>query len=179
MKKSEVTQLAAMLASAYPHTKFDELSSAAYELALDDIDHEHARQAVRLLLQTCKFMPTIAEIREAVVRVRYGDPRPGGDAWGDVVAAMKRYGSYRMPPVDFQFPDAIVAQCVQAMGWRELCQSTNAVADRARFIELYDNWNRTERTRAQIAPGAESRTLGTSTAAQLMTQVTKLIGAGS
>ena len=36
------------------------------------------------------------------------------------------------------FTDPVTAQCVASLRWRELCDSENQAADRARFVELYD-----------------------------------------
>ncbi len=36
------------------------------------------------------------------------------------------------------FPDPTTMRCVELMQWSKLCSSENEVADRARFVELYD-----------------------------------------
>jgi hypothetical protein len=90
-------------------------------------------------------MPTIAEIREACMDLEHGEPKAGGEAWGEVLAAVSRWGIYRQPGLDFQFADPVVARAVQAFGWRNICNSENQQADRARFIELYDRLATVER----------------------------------
>jgi hypothetical protein len=165
MTEPEAAKLVTMLVTAYPSmmAKLTEEQQAdtrrIYRAMLVDLDYELAGKALRGLITTCKFMPTIAEIREAAMHVKFGRQRPGGDAWGDVVAAMKRYGSYRTPGVDFQFEDPLVARAVAAFGWKELCGSENAIADRARFIELYEHMLGNARTDSQIAPGLPEPTV--------------------
>ena len=159
MTEADAHKLVTMLVTAFPNimAKLDPEQRAdtrrLYRAMLMDLDVELAGSALRGLIATCKFMPTVAEIRAAAMQVKHGHTRPGGDAWGDVVRAMKRYGYTRTPGVDFQFDDPIAARCVDALGWQELCGSENAVADRARFIELYDQHAGHARTDAQIAPG--------------------------
>ena len=39
-----------------------------------------------------------------------------------------------------EIENPVLWKTLQAMGWRYLCSSTNGVADRARFIELYNEY---------------------------------------
>lgn len=126
----------------------------AYRNGLADLDDELVQRAVDVVTKTSERLPTIAKIRQAAVELQHGHRRPGGDAWGDVVAAIRRHGASKTPGVDFVFPDPLVARAVDRMAWRELCLSTNQVADRARFIELYDEYAHGIRTVAQVAAGA-------------------------
>lgn len=120
-----------------------------YRRMLGDLPYPVVNAAVERLLATAKFLPTIAEIREACVFVADGDKRTGLEAWGDVVRAMSRQGAYRVPGVDFFWRDPIVARCVSALSWPELCGSELVSSERARFIEAYDRIATAERTTQQ------------------------------
>jgi hypothetical protein len=159
VKPSEIAELVTMLAAAYPHTQFGEASASVYEMALADIDPTVFRSALVRLVQTSKFMPTIAEIREACVVVRVGARRPGGEAWGQVYNAIKRHGIYKQPGVDFQFLDPLTDEVVKEMGWRLLCTSEHSQSDRARFIELYEAKDKLQRADAQASPNATTPAL--------------------
>lgn len=137
MTKPEVAKLVAVIIAAFPKSGLDENSSAVYERMLVDLDWPAANAAVERLLATAKFPPTIAEIRESALTLHAGEVRPGGGAWGEVLRAIGRYGRNRVPGTDFQFTDPVTADCVRALSWRELCDSENQAADRARFVELY------------------------------------------
>lgn len=150
MKASQVTKVVTVLVAAFPNSHVTEDTSAVYESALVDLDYEQVDAAVGRLLRTSRFMPSIAEIREAVIEAGSGQPRPGGDAWGDVIAAVHRYGSRRDPV----FADPLVGRCVSSFGWEDLCLSENSTADRARFIELYDRIARAQRKEGQASIGA-------------------------
>lgn len=135
MKRSEAAELVALLVGAYPRGGVTEATCAVYESQLTDLTYEAASAAVGKLLRSSKFLPSIAEIREAVAQLALGDVRPGADAWGDVLHAIRKVGSYGNP----RFADPIVEQCVRALGWRNLClEGHNDAADRAKFCELYD-----------------------------------------
>lgn len=143
---------------------------------LGDLTLEQCMAGIRLLIQTRQFMPTVSEIRSAVLDLERGPVTAGGDAWGDVLAAMKSKGAHRTPGIDFTFPDVTTARCVQRLGWRDLCLSENTVADRARFIELYDKLateTRREKQAPVLAAAREQRELGA--AAESMQQAGKLI----
>lgn len=138
MTEPQVAKLVAVLIATYPSAKITADTSAVYERMLADLDFPAANAAIERLLATSKWLPTIAEIREAALTLYRGETRPGGDAWGEVLRAISRYGYARTPGIDFAFSDPVVAECVRALTWRELCDSENQEADRARFIELYD-----------------------------------------
>ncbi len=140
MTESEVAKLVAVLIAAFPGTRAGDETSAVYEGMLLDLDATVANAAVAQLVATKPaFMPSIAEIRERCASLTTGEIRAGGEGWGSVQKAIKRAGRYRVPGQDFTFVDPVVAEAVDAMGWVELCDSENATADRARFIELYDH----------------------------------------
>lgn len=134
MTQVETAKLVAVLLAAFPAAKVTGGTSQVYEKMLADLDYVAANAAVERLIATARFMPTVAEIRDAAMTLTTGEKRPGGDAWGDVLKAVRRFGRYRDPVFD----DPLVARCVAALGWVEICDSENQQADRARFIQLYD-----------------------------------------
>jgi len=110
--------LVAVLIAAYQGTKASEritpATSKVYERMLADLDYTAADAAMERLIATSMFLPTVAEIREATLAIRTGEVRPGGDAWGEVTRAIKRYGYVRCPGEDFQFSDQLTAATVRA-----------------------------------------------------------------
>jgi len=146
----------------------------SYVSNLSDLDRDKTRAAAMALVRTSKWMPTIAEIREMVVQQEHGRKRPGAEAWGDVQKAIKAKGVYRTPGVDFFFDDPLVAKAVGALGWTSLCNSELQGPDRARFIELYDSYDRAARTDAQLSAGATS-SLAAGRAAALVASVASKI----
>lgn len=156
MTKTEAAKLVAVLIAAFPHGKLTPQTSAVYEDMLSDLDYATTNAAVRRLMATARFLPTIAEIRGAALEVTHGQARPGGDAWGDVLDAVSRFGSYRRPVFD----DPVVDHAVAAFGWQNICLSENQQADRARFIELYDRLTTARAREAQMPPDVRQLTSG-------------------
>lgn len=149
MTPADVAELVAILAGAFPRPPMTERTMMVYERMLADLEVEAANRAVARLISTAKWLPTIAEIRAAAVEIARGARRAGAEAWGDVTEAIRRVGRYNPCP---NFDDPIVAECVRSFGWLSLCDSTNDIADRARFIELYDQL--AERGRRDEVAGA-------------------------
>lgn len=158
MTEAEAQKLVTVLVTAFPgqlgrmDREQQANTMAVYRGMLADLEYPVANAAVERLLATAKFMPTISEIRDVALTLMSDEQRAGGSAWGDVLEAVSKFGAYRVPGTDFQFSDPVTATCVNAMGWRNLCLSENQIADRARFIELYDH-ERGKARRLQLTEG--------------------------
>lgn len=148
MEKADAAELVALLSMAFPRPPMQEGTMQVYESMMLDLPRETAQAAVQRLITSSRFLPTIAEIRAAAVEVVRGPKRAGAEAWGDVTMAIRRVGRYRPPP---DFDDPLVSECVTNMGWLSLCDSTNETADRARFIELYDQIAARDRVDRQVS----------------------------
>lgn len=150
MTEVEAAKVVAILSASFPDSKWGEATCRAYESALADLDFELASDAVRRIVATSKFRPSISEIREAAAVVAVGERRAGADAWGDVVKAVRYVGSYGAP----KFDDPLTARAVEALGWRNLCLGDSSEAsDRARFCEVYDALSASERRSLVSEPG--------------------------
>lgn len=136
MTRSEAKKLLAMLALAFDN-ETKPVVAELYVEGMLDLDVEPAARGVKRIIGTERFFPRLAQIREATFnedRDGGNDSMEGAEAWSVVCKAISRVGMYRTPTFD----DQIIAHCVECFGWQELCLSENAVADRARFIELYN-----------------------------------------
>lgn len=154
MTRGEASKLVTLLAAAFPRAGVTTATSEVYEAMLADLPYPEASEAVARLLRTSRFLPTIAEIREAAVELKRGALRSGAEAWGDVLKQIRRVGHVGVP----KFQDPITAECVRILVWRNLAiEGTNDAADRARFCELYDDLARRDRVDevAGLPPRAE------------------------
>lgn len=109
-----------------------------FRTMLLDLDYLAANMAVKTLLATQKFLPSVSEVRELALNPS-ASITTGGDAWGAVRKAIDKSGHTRTPGIDFFFRDPLTARCVDALGWQNLCNSEMAQSDRARFIEMYED----------------------------------------
>lgn len=123
------------LAAAYANTEVTMPTIAVYDRLLADIPPDDLQTVVDQCLAECKFLPTIAEIREryhALTR-KLGQPS-ASEAWGEVTQQIRAVGYIGTPT----FANPVTAQVVKMMGWRDLCLGENMVADRAHFMKMYD-----------------------------------------
>lgn len=167
MTEPEVRKLLAVMTAALPRewsflTREQQASTESiYVRMLADLPYPAANAAVEALLATATKMPTIAEVRAATLRVMHGDARPGGDAWGEI----RRLTSYRDEDVIAGI-DLLALYVCDRMGWirrrvlsrggadvRQWCVSLgeNEAADRARFIELYEQLADKQRHEANVS----------------------------
>lgn len=166
MKKSEAAELVMMLMGAFPNARTNESTSQVYEAMLLDLDVAVARQAATRLIATSKFLPSIAEIREATTAQTHGPRKTGAEAFGELNEARRRFGPYRecrfnpetgrlhwrtpWPPLA---PDVERAMMLTWGSWVECCTvpGDHDMADRARFIAAYDGLS--ERQRQDLVAG--------------------------
>lgn len=113
------------LRDAYPTTEFPDRTVALYARMLADMDEAAVTRAVKRLIQGSRFLPKIAEIREAVAEEQLALPTPE-EAW-DIALR----GSLRDAPPE-------VRAAVEASGgrWRIL-HSDSLEAVRAQFHRDY------------------------------------------
>lgn len=134
MNKQEGAVLVGMIASAYPSWKPTQETVAVYVELLLDLDVKEAQIALRSLLMASEYPPAVAAIRKKVLELQDGLPLTKNEAWELVMFQVRKYGTNHRPAIE----DEIVAQVVQAIGYRELCLSPNIDTIRAQFLRLYE-----------------------------------------
>lgn len=105
---------------------------ALYTERLSIYPEDLVAKACQNLSARATFFPSLAEILNEIVELATDMPAPE-TAWGLVVAEIRRVGMYQAPALAPEIADAVRA----LGGWRFLCSSVNATADRARFVDAY------------------------------------------
>jgi hypothetical protein len=132
MNRADAIRIVAMLQGAYPRTALPDSTAEVYALTLNDLAYEDVKQAVAKLIQTSKWLPTVAEIRSLIVEERASLPAPEV-AWGEVQRAIGRVGSYMTPVFECEEID----RAVRVLGWKNICLDENVASTRARFVDAY------------------------------------------
>lgn len=73
-----------------------------------------------------------------------GDVKDWGEGWKQVLDAIRKYGSYRAKDA-MESLDSITRQCVERIGFNNICMSENIEADRAIFGMIYEQIAERER----------------------------------
>ena len=145
MTRTETTALLGLLRTAFPrfYSDMGDESNALKEtveiwhLMLSDTTFDVAQVALYKLIATCKFPPSIAEMRECIaVVINPAIPDPG-EAWMEVTTAISYYGYMRQEEA-LASMSKYTRKTVERIGWRALCHGENEMADRAHFFKIYE-----------------------------------------
>lgn len=89
MTPAEAKKCVVMLLAAFPNTNASPGTPGVYEQGIVDLDARLAWEAVQALIATCRFLPTVAEIRDEVrKRLRPDTAKPPELAWEVVMRAV-------------------------------------------------------------------------------------------
>lgn len=139
MGQLETLKALSALQLAYPKD-FSEQQLDFYVNMLNDIPPDILFAAVRKLINTSSFLPTIAELRaeaNTVAKMAAGKETMNADeAWGKVQKAIASVGMYEVP----DFDDEILAETVKNLGWKEICQTPieDTAILRAQFRKAFE-----------------------------------------
>lgn len=123
-----------------------------YWRLLKDVPIEALQQAALRHIASSKWFPQIAELRAAAFVLEAAEQQTAIEAWGEVTAAMSNTDYYcyidhcRVPV----FANPVTNRLVDSMGWRNLCHSEDGTADRARFIQAYDQLEARQRNEGAL-----------------------------
>lgn len=174
MNKHEMHEIFKLVIAGWPsqRQRIDDDDMAAmtslYAAGLMDLDAGVVRKAIERVVRTAKFMPTVAEIREAAGVVVSGDQITGLTAWGEVVRAIGKHGAYKRPGsaldveqgrADFAIENPLTLRVIRSLSWQALCSGTisTQTSDRARFADEYDTIASQERKNQQASSGFKDR----------------------
>ena len=104
---------------------------------LQDIPYKVAEIGLNKWVSLNKWSPSIADIREMASTVAHGELPSWGDAWQEVLLAIRQYGSYRaLEAMNSLSP--LARKATERIGFTNLCMSENMSADRANFRLIYE-----------------------------------------
>lgn len=125
----------------FAYTKpLDKERQRLYVLMLADIPPEVLSVGVAYCIKHCKYMPTIAEIREscstALDIAADKQSMDSAEAWKLVQKAIASVGYMNMP----HFDNPILQTVVDRIGWRDICQTPieDTAILRAQFRKAYE-----------------------------------------
>lgn len=153
MNKHEFKKIADAIKTYYPREN-PLPNNAAIQLWYEefkDLAYEDVVNGLRRHVNTSKWCPTIAELKEAIVVNTAGD-KDWGASWDECMKAIGRFGQYReAEALDSMSP--ITREVVKRIGFRELCISENQMQDRANFRMIFEQVTGNEYDRAALPKG--------------------------
>lgn len=123
MNKQEILKAVAPLQLAFKGN-LDDARMRLYVEMLSDIPPQILEAAVKKLIMTNKFLPSIAEIRETAYGIKgtiSGMAAPDeSEAWGEVIKVIRSVGYYGKP----KFSHEAITTAVNNIGWQDICMTT-------------------------------------------------------
>ena len=133
MTSSEALKLVSVLKAAYPRQEMGEDTIEVYVSFLSDLNYREADQAVRGVITTSRFFPTIAEIREQVAEAYVELP-----SVAEAVAMVANRYRLSDAEVDANPLPAEVLKAYRTVGGEWAFRtSTNPTTLHAQFRDLY------------------------------------------
>ncbi len=141
---NNVSKIMGVMAHAYPRYELSADSVKIYTRMLSDIPAEILEVAAHQIMAQSKFFPSIAEWREMAHNLMIGTHNiPSAyEAWEDAMHQVNICGDYYRYQVITREPvyaHPLVERAVEIIGYRNLLESDNRVADRAHFFRIYES----------------------------------------
>lgn len=147
----------AVLEDAYPRYTLEPRVIRTWYAILGDLEPDLLKAAVlQIASENRPFLPAPGEVRQCAFDLveRHSNFPTAWDAWAEVTKRFGTHGHASLP----EFSHPLIKRTVDGVGgWRELCMSTNAIADRARFVQAYETLAKRERAQVRMLP--EVRTI--------------------
>lgn len=138
---SEREQLFSILLTSYKTSSNVTVETIkVYSMMLSDIPTPALKVGVMKCISSCKFFPTIAEIREAsqafVAEVSGTKEKDYTEAWDEVWYHMQHTGAYKAP----KWSTENVEKAVNNFGWVNICvvEEDKLSTLRAQFRDVYN-----------------------------------------
>lgn len=163
----------ALIKACYP--KFTDVQGEAYAQLTADIPEGVLAQAVKNVIKTSRYQPTVAEIRDEAGNIlkaatRTKTPIPE-EEWEMVLRAMAQIGPYRAPKWECD----TTAAAVKKIGWMTLCGADMSSLPylRGQFIETWNKLSNAAKMQRRMGT-----TLHSQAGLNLVTRLTQTLGQG-
>ena len=139
MNPDQVSFLLALAVANFPTLQEKDMGPTLvlWQEMLSDIPFEVAKAAIKKVLATIKYFPTVAEIREACSQITNPRQLTYDEAWALIIGAISRYGYYREAEGLTSLP-LIVQQVVKNIGWQEVCTCEEPDVIRGQFRRAWE-----------------------------------------
>jgi hypothetical protein len=138
MTKEQMLKGLKYLGVAYNKEFTQEQASVWFDMFKND-DYKIFNQAVKRLISTNQFMPSIAEIKKEMANISTPMLQLDAEAeWETVLNAIRKYGYYQQEKA-FNELKEITRSIVKTIGWYRLCSSESIQWLKKEFIEIFNH----------------------------------------
>ena len=132
MTRDEVAQILALIKIAFPASTESREKLDLWHALISDIPFADAKKALYYVLNTNKFEPRPADIRGAITKLEISGVPTAEQAWGEVLRKANIYAKH----IEWSHP--LIAEAVQIIGLRTICESETIGVERAHFFKAYE-----------------------------------------
>ena len=150
MTKTEFSKITAAIKTYYPKDNpfpNAEAMQLWYE-EFKDLPYENVVIALRRHVNTSRWCPTIAELKEAIVVNVAGD-QDWGAAWKECMKAVHKYG-HRNIPAALESMSPLAREAAEKVGFMAICMSNDVSIERASFRKAYEQIAQNEYNKAAL-----------------------------
>lgn len=119
---------------------------------LKDLDYMTLQVALSAWIDTNKWSPSIADLREMCTKICDGTPSDWSEAWEKVMYAISVYGRNNKQGAMDYF-DVVTRTAVCRIGWFALCTSEDISIERANFRQIFQTVKKDHIENQQLHPG--------------------------
>lgn len=140
INKLEVAKLLTVMAAMYPKFEVTDVKVALWHDMIGDLPYELAQTALKKVMLTSHFPPTVAEVRKAAADIIQSgkEEMDAGKAWGEVQKAISKWGYYE-PQKALDMLSPLTRQVAEQISWREICSCETPGVIRGQFMKMYDS----------------------------------------
>ena len=119
---------------------------------LKDLDYQMLQVGLSAYVETNKWSPSIAELREMCTKICDGTPDDWSEAWEKVLYAISVYGRDNKADA-MEYFDEVTRTVVARIGWFNLCTSEDISIERANFRQIFQTVKQKRIHDNQLHPG--------------------------
>jgi len=138
MNKEKFLKIMTYMGIAYNKEFTKEQLEVWYSFFKEYTDEE-LNNAVKKIINTEKYLPSIAQVKEEIAKMKVVGIPEAEDEWQEVLKTVSKYGSYRQDEALISLKP-YTAKIVGYIGYQRICMSTpeEQVWNKKEFISEYD-----------------------------------------
>ena len=150
MNKEKFLKIMTYMGIAY-NKEFTKEQLEVWYSFLKEYTDEELNNAVKNLINTERYLPSIAQVKEEIAKTKLSDIPEAEDEWQEVLKSISRYGSYRQEEA-FNSLKPYTAKIVGYIGYQRICMtdSEEQIWNKKEFISEYNGLKDKELENLQI-----------------------------
>lgn len=152
--KAETAKLLTIIAAMYPKFEINNMKIELWFDMIGDLSFQVAQTAVKKVMLTSEFPPTVAQVRKAAADITTSKDGilDAGKAWGEVQRAISKYG-WAQPEKAFESMSPITRKVAKQISWKEICCCEELGVIRGQFMKMFET-TKTRTEQERLLPAA-------------------------